>query len=521
MKAADATVLALAIAGVAIGTLRWLRLAQREHYVSREPTRFAWRWWTSSPGNIALALAAVAAATVAAVAFPPAAVVAAVVSVVAPLRLGLRGRTSRLAWTRRLSVLAAVSWLVEAIAVGAGAVAGGLAGADAAGAALAVLIPVAVDVALVLTRPLEELSARRYVGQARAKLERVRPLVVAVTGSYGKTTVKGYIAHLLSPFRTTLPSPRSFNNRAGLARTVNEHLGPATEVLVAEMGTYGPGEIAALCEWMRPEISVMTAIGPAHLQRFRSLDRTLAAKAEITETAGVVVLNVDDARLLGLAPVLREAGKKVLEASGSNPVADVAVLAAEHGLELHVGARRVGAASVSPADAPTSLSNAACAAAVALELGIPAEEVLARLANLPVPPNRLQRYLADGGYVVYDDTFNSNPTGARIGLARLKSDSDVVQGGRRVVVTPGMVELGPLERSENADLGEAAARVADHVVVVARTNRRALLEGAARVGGGATVAAVDRLDQALEWVRANLGPGDAVLYENDLPDHFP
>lgn len=520
MTALDCAVLALCVAGALLASLRWLRVAQREHYLTGEASRFAYRWWRSGPDNELIAAVGILAAALSSI-LSPIAVLAALAAGAGPLRLSVRGRTGRLAWTRRLTVLASVTGVVEAVAIGLGAVGGGLAGAVTAAGLVAMLAPGAVDLACALTRPVEEMAAQRFVAKASSRLERVRPLGIAVTGSYGKTTVKGYIAHLIAPFKTTLASPKSFNNRAGLARTVNELLGPATEVFVAEMGTYGPGEIAAMCSWVRPEISVMTAIGPAHLERFGSLDRTLAAKAEIAETARVVVVNADDERLQGLAKVLRGAGKKVIEASGANPVADVSVIAVEEGLELRVEGRRVGVASVSPADQPTALSNAACAAAVALEVGIPPEHVLANLANLPAPPNRLQRYVADGGYVVFDDTFNSNPTGARIGLSRLKAETEIAPAGRRVVVTPGMVELGPIQQRENADLGEAAARVADHLVVVARTNRAALLEGARRVGDEASVTVVERLDQALDWVRANLGPGDAVLYENDLPDHFP
>jgi UDP-N-acetylmuramoyl-tripeptide--D-alanyl-D-alanine ligase len=520
MTVLDAITLVLVSLAAATGGLRWLRVAQREHYLAGEVSRAAWSWWSGSAENMALGVLGIGAAAVSAV-FAPVALVAGAVAAVAPLRLTLRGRTSRLVWTRRLATLAAASTLAAAVAIGAGAVGAGIDGAVLAAALTAMLSPALVDLGLALTHPLEEALAGRFVKRARHQLERVRPLVVAVTGSYGKTTTKGYIAHLVGGQRATLASPKSFNNRAGLARTVNEHLGPGTEVFVAEMGTYGPGEIAAMCSWLQPEISVITAIGPAHLQRFRSLDRTLAAKAEIAATARVVVLNSDDARLLGLAGVLRGTGKKVVGASGTNEVADVAVLVLEDGLELRLDGRRVGVASVSAADIPTATSNAACAAAVALELGVSPEEVLARLASLPVPPNRLQRYLADGGYVVLDDTFNSNPSGARIALSKLKSDPGRSPDGRLVVVTPGMIELGPTQRAENADLGEAAARVAAHLVVVARTNRAALLEGASRAGDGAAVVAVDRLDQALEWVKSTLGPGDVVLYENDLPDHFP
>ncbi len=127
---------------------------------------------------------------------------------------------------------------------------------------------------------------------------------------------------------------------------MNEHLRLGTEVLVAEMGTYGPGEIAELCVWMPPEIAVITAIGPAHLERFKTLDNIVAAKAEIAEPARVVVLNVDDTRLRSLADSLRSGGKHVVGASGTDREADVAVVAAPDGLELSISGRRVGTASI-------------------------------------------------------------------------------------------------------------------------------------------------------------------------------
>ncbi len=520
MTIADAVVLAIAVAGVGCASLRWLRVAQREHYLAGETLRFSWRWWRLSPDNRAVALGAIAAA-VASIFFAPVAAAAALAAATGPIRLPIRGRTSRLAWTRRMATVALVSGLLEALAIAIGALAAGLGGAVPAAALTALAVPGLVDVALFLTKPFENAVAHRYVARASQRLERVRPVVVGVTGSYGKTTVKGYIAHLVGGQRTTLASPKSYNNRAGLAKTVNELLGPATEVFVAEMGTYGPGEIAELCSWLRPTISVITAIGPAHLERFKSLDVTLAAKAEIAERARLVVVNVDDERLAGLAKVLREAGRAVVGASGTNEVADVAVLASAEGLELRLGGRRVGVAAVREADQPAVTSNAACAAAVARELGLEPEDILARLASLPVAPNRLQRYPASNGYLVLDDTFNSNPAGAKIALARLAHEAEVDPKGRRVIVTPGMVELGALQMLANEDLGEAAARVADRLVIVARTNRGALAAGAAKVEGGAQVAMVDRIDEALDWVRSNLGPGDAVLYENDLPDHYP
>jgi len=516
VTAGDVVAFFLVTGAATAGTIRWLRVAQREHYLPGSVSRFAARWWLSTPLNRACFVAG-AAAALAALAFPPVGLVTGAVVAVAPLGLSLRGRTSRLRWTRRLATVAAATAFVEAAVVAAGALSGSWTGAVVAAALFAVASPVALDAALGVTAPVERIAGGRYVTSAVAKLGRIRPTIVAVTGSYGKTTTKGYIAHLVGAYKSTLPSPHSYNNRAGLARTVNDHLGVGTEVLVAEMGAYGPGEIAALCEWLPPEIAVITAIGPAHLERFKTLERTLSAKAEIAERARVVVLNVDDARLRSLAGSLRAGGKRIIAASGTDRDADVAVIAVPEGLELLVSGRRVGTAALGPADRPAPLSNAASAAAVALELGLPAEAVLARLSCLPSPPNRLQRYAAEGGYIILDDTFNSNPVGARLALARLSAEA----AGRRVVVTPGMVELGGSQFDENAAFAEAASALATDLVVVARTNREALVAGAGRATGGAAVITFSRLDEAVKWVRGHLAAGDAVLYENDLPDHFP
>jgi len=416
-----------------------------------------------------------------------------------------------------MSLVAFVTGALEALVVTIAAAFDGLSGAVASAAVIALGAPLLVDISLAILWPVEDVLAQRYVRRATELLDRVKPLVVGITGSYGKTTTKNYVAHLLAGDRTVVASPRSFNNRAGLTRTVNEHLAPGTEVLVAEMGAYGRGEIAELCRWLRPEIAVITSIGPSHLERFGSLERTLEAKAEITSCAGVVVLNVDDARLEGLAKRL-DATHKVVRASGADAAADVVVLAHADGLELRVAGITSGIALLAPGTAPPIRTNAACAVAVALELGIGPEIVAKRLGSLPSVPNRLQRYQAQGGYLVLDDTFNANPAGARHGLDVLASEAPT---GRRMLVTPGIVELGRSQRSENAAFAEAAAGAVTDVVVVGRTNRAALLEGCRRAVAPPPIKLVDRREEAVVWARAQLGPGDAILFENDLPDHFP
>lgn len=502
-----AAVLALA-AATGVSGLRWLRVAQREHYLAGSVSRFAARWWWLGP-NVVLGLATVVAALGAAAAPLPALVVAAGVTV-GPFGLSVRGRTSALAWTRRMRTLAGV-WLglqLAVIAVGLAVGAGPLLAALAA-----VAVPVLVDLALVITAPIERKLGARFVDSAATKLASIRPTVVAITGSYGKTSTKGYVAHLVAGSRTVAATPKSFNNRNGLARAINENLPLGTDVFVAEMGTYGPGEIRDMCSWVTPDIAVITAIGPVHLERMRNEDRIVEAKSEILEKAATVVLNGDDPRLAALAASDKVAGKKVVLVSATDTSAAVCVTPTAAGLEVRIGGEAVaGGVTV---DAPPG--NVACAVAVALELGVPAAEIAARLPGLPVADNRLARNTGAGGFTILDDTYNSNPAGARRALDALAAESQ--PGHRAVLVTPGMVELGRRQAEENAAFAVAAAAVATDLVVVGQTNRRALLTGAKE--SRLNVVTVDTREAAVAWVRANLSAGDAVLYENDLPDHFP
>lgn len=489
------------VAGAVAG-LRWLRVAQREHYLPGSVSRFAVRWW-SLGANRVLAVA-VALGVVLSVGSPLSAVVAAGAVAAGPFGLSLRGRTAKLAWTRRLKTLAAVWATAQGCVVAIGVVTGD---GPTVAVLAAALTPVLVDVALAVTAPLERRLVEPFVRDAAARLAKVGPAVVAITGSYGKTTTKGYVAHLVAGSRSVVATPASFNNRAGLARAVNENLTPGTEVFVAEMGTYGRGEIAELCRWCPPDVAVITAIGPVHLERMGSEENITAAKAEILERARVAVLNVDSPHLAQLADARTAAGRKVVRCSAASPDADVAVVDGE----VRVGGRVVG---TSGGGHPT---NVACAVAAALEVGVAEDDLAARLGGLPTAQHRLTVSTTASGATVIDDTYNANPAGAARALEALARHG--APGKLRVVVTPGMVELGGRQHEENARFAAAAAGAATHLLVVGHTNRRALLEGAA--GRGARVVPVETRDQAVAWVRDHVGEGDAVLYENDLPDHFP
>ncbi len=521
--------LAACVGAFALASLRWLRVAQREHYIADSASRFALRWWSSTPLNAEIAALA-AAGLVLGDRWAFATFATALCTAVGPVGLGLRGRSAPLAWTRRLETLAATSTIVGALGIGIGA---WLGDAPLASAAVALGAPAIVDIACRLTGPLERRLAGHYVRQASQRLRAVSPRVVAITGSYGKTSTKAAVAHLASGAMAVVATPASFNNEAGLARSINEHLADGTEVFVAEMGTYGPGEIAALCSWVRPDISAITAIGPVHLERFRTEERIVSAKSEILERAAKVVLPVDDPRLGELAERCRSQGKEVFtcatltgpaddggppddagppEPAVSMPSADVVVVRTGATCSVIAGDVTLGECL----EVPIRAGNLACAVATALALGVPTDHLRSRIASIPPVAHRLVKSVSASGVLVLDDTYNSNPAGCSAALDELARSGG---SAKRVVVTPGMVELGPRQASENAAFAAAAGTKATHLIVVGRTNRRALLAGA-RAAGIETLSMRTR-EEAVAWVRENLVTGDAVLYENDLPDHYP
>lgn len=495
---------------LAVG-LRWLRVAQREHYLAGRCFWTLRLWMRCYPLDAALMAVAGTALVLALLLDQPGLLlVTAVLGLAVPVRLPLRGRTSRLAWTSRLRRVAALSALIEGALI---------LFAPAPVAAVAVVLgSVAVDLALLVLLPVENRLSAKYLTQARTRMRQLAPAVVAITGSYGKTTTKQYLAHLLSGQQAVVPSPGSFNNAMGLARAVNEHLPPGTEVFIAEMGTYGPGEIRRLCEIFPPDVAVITAIGEVHLERMKSLDRILAAKAEITQNARVVVLNTDDERLAALATTLREAGRQVLRASLTDPAADVALREEAAGWQLSVNGRSVGTVRLPPS---VHASNAAVAVAAAVAAGAEPASLLGRLESLPSVAHRMEpERTANGGWVL-DDTYNSNPAGAAAALRRAASLATHT-GGSVHVVTPGMVEMGSQQRVRNAELASSAGHLGvKTMVAVGRTNRSALRSGSTDLGPDAAFLEVATRQSAMDLLASRLGPGDVVLFENDLPDHYP
>ena len=497
------------IAVIAAPTWMWLRVAQREHYEPGRVSKIAMIWLAARPVNWLLIVLTVVAFAVSFL-FWPATLAAIAVAAAWPWGLKIADKRTPLVVTGRVKRLLAVTVVLEgAIVVGIC-----LSRYPALLSVLLLLLPLVIDLTLLVTKPVESAMARKYVTAAQRRIKEVNPVVVAITGSYGKTSTKSYANQLISASRRTLASPASFNNLLGLSKAVNDGLVPGTEVFIAEMGTYGPGEIRRLCQLFTPSIAAITTIGEAHLERMRTRETIVRAKSEILEDAHTAVLNVDVPELAELAETLR-ATKTVLTCSTTDPAGrDVAVIPADDRWRIFI----TGVLETEIPAPPTGHAvNLAVAVAIAGAVGVDTSRIVKALGNLPQPTHRAEVARADDGTVVIDDTYNSNPEGAS---AAVRQAREFARDGATVwTITPGMIELGRNQRQRNeAFAREATAAPNMRLVVTGYVNRRALLAGATDPG---RVMTAKDLAAARQLVQNDVAPGDVLLYENDVPSHYP
>ena len=419
---------------------RWLRIAQREHYLPRSVTRFAIRWWSAGQVNLLLAVAAVTASLSA---FSLSVMALATAGIIVAAPVGPDAERAHVAagvdppaahaWRRSFAVLDVALFLLAAATPTSAALA----------SILCFLQPVIVDVALLVTLPFERLAARRWVRQAEQRLRAAAPVTVAITGSYGKTTTKLYVRHLVAGQRTVLASPASFNNTGGLARTLNEHLAPGTEVFVAEMGTYGPGEIRAMCEWVRPTIGVIVNIGPVHLERMQSLDGVVAGQGRDHRGRADGGAQRERPRSGRRWPTRLAARGHAGGAGGHRaPTRPAPTWSCSTTATATSTSAPAGHAAPHRGHAPPIPANVASALGVVVALGLDVAAALPRLDTLPVAEHRQEISRSAKGVVVIDNTFSSNPASAASSLALVRP-AGRARAPASVVVTPGMVELGP------------------------------------------------------------------------------
>jgi len=392
--------------------------------------------------------------------------------------------------------------------------------------------PLALPLANLLLYPVEAALRARFIQRARTTLAQVNPVVIGITGSYGKTTTKTILAHLLNGRYHAYPTPKSYNTLMGICIAINNDIANdnRVEYFIAEMGAYVPGEIKRICDLTHPRISIVIEVGPQHLERFGSLENTATAKYEIIKALpadGVGIFNWDNPYVRTMLergyPATRLAISTTTDPStvqnGVPRFVASDITESLHGLVFTVTdtlTHEVQSFST-PLVGAHNVTNILLATAVAVHEGVPFSEVAFRVRTLHPPESRLVRETTANGITIINDAYSANPVGAISALKVLSLHTS----GRRLLITPGMVELGAMMESENRKLGVAAAAHATEVILVGSKQTIPINEGLVSAGFPAEhLHVVETLAEAIDWYQRNLTTGDSVLFLNDLPDTY-
>ena len=367
---------------------------------------------------------------------------------------------------------------------------------------LPLALPLLICLANLVMSVYEIPRSAQFIRRAKRALDACSCVKVGITGSFGKTSVKHYAEELLGGVYRVIATPGSYNTPIGIAKCVNEK-GLDCDVFLAEMGARKCGDIRELCDMVCPKYAVVTGICPQHLETFGSLENIRAEKGVLAERAEISVLGAS-------AADMRREGSLVEDEDFA--AENVSLSPEGTSFVLRIGQERVPVKTTLLGR--HAAEDVALAAALCHLLGVPLQELAQRIETLKPVPHRLERIEGNGVHIL-DDSYNSNVEGARDAVEVLK-----LFGGRKYVVTPGLVELGELEEEANSALGASLVGL-DGVILVGETLVLSVRAGYLDAGGNAeNLRIVPTLDAAQKFLAEELSEGDCVLFLNDLPDKY-
>lgn len=371
--------------------------------------------------------------------------------------------------------------------------------------------------------PVERAINRHYCRDAERILAQMPDLkIIGITGSYGKTSTKHYLHRILSEQFDTLMTPGSFNTTLGVVRTVREYLKPYNEVFIVEMGAKNRGDIKEICDIVHPTMGIITAVGPQHLESFKTIDNVQATKFELADALpadGLAIVN-NDFEKISSRPVSNVTCSRYAVANAADadyqatnvkytPQGTTFTVKGPDGWTLDISTRLMGECNV---------SDLLAAVVAAHAMGVSDAKIARAVASIEPVEHRLSVKTTASGITILDDAYNSNPVGSRMALEVLGT----FKGGKRIVITPGMIELGTEQEELNREFGRHIAKNVDVAIVVGQYNRDAIAEGIRSEGvlAESSVHLVDSFADAQRLLGTIAAKGDTVLYENDLPDTF-
>lgn len=380
-----------------------------------------------------------------------------------------------------------------------------------------------VKCANILAQPIENKINHGFYVQAQNKIKKEKEnklKVVGITGSYGKTSTKLVLNDIVKNNLKTYATPSSFNTPMGISKVINNELESGTEVFISELGARYVGEIKEVAELVMPDIAIITNIGPCHIETFGSMENIVKTKFELIDTlkeGGLAIFNYDNPYIKEKAAELKK--RKVyisLEDDACDYFAkDIKV--GEFGTEFTLVYKNKEYSLRTKLLGRHNIYNILLSIAAAHELGMTMEDVQKAALDVNQVEHRLSLVENPNKLIIIDDAFNSNPSGAQAALDVISEFKE----GKKIVISPGMVELGDIQYEENKKFGKSAASVVDHFIIVAQVNKEAIKDGLLEGGlDESRVHEAASLEDAQLILQKICQAGDVILFENDLPDNY-
>lgn len=375
-----------------------------------------------------------------------------------------------------------------------------------------------------INMPIEKSISNYYVNDSKKILAQHKDLItIGVTGSYGKTSVKFILNRILSENFNTTATPESFNTPMGIVRTVRERMKPQTEVFIAEMGAKKSGDIKELCELCHPTMGIITAVGPQHLETFGSVENVADTKFELSDEIlksekGKIYVNFDSLPAKERAEKITDKSKIV--SFGTSPDCDCIaenISYSPNGTTFDIVYKENKFSVTSKLLGKHSVTNILGAVSMALDLGISERHIRFAISSLKPAEHRLELKPFLNNSILIDDAYNSNPEGCLEAVRVLGSFYEM----RKIIVTPGLVELGEKEYEYNFALGNEAAKQCDDIILVGVKRAVPMQDAINKTDfNKSRVVVVQTFKQAMELLRNMTDRNTVVLFENDLPDNY-
>lgn len=378
------------------------------------------------------------------------------------------------------------------------------------------LLPLFMILSHYILLPIECLIKKYYIVKAKRKLAKNKELIkIAITGSYGKTSTKNILKEMLEKEYKVCSTPKNYNTEMGLTKTVLENLDDH-DILIAEFGARHKGDIEILTKILNPDYAILTTIGNQHIETFKNLKTIEETKNELPlnmKNEAVIVFNGDSPSTKKLYDECKKQKFLACDNKGYAKAKNIEISENGSRFELVLDGKTMKVET--KLLGKCNINNIVTASAMASILGISNKDIVSAIRSLSPTPHRLE--LMKNNYcTIIDDSYNSNLIGAREALEVLSKFE-----GRKIVITPGFVEMGSEQSHSNFQLGTMIADVADYIIIMNTVNKNEILSGAISHNfDRSKIHFAETRKKQKEILELLTCQNCVVLFENDLPDNY-